>query len=62
MRENQTWIQNEILSVLKTTPLCAENAERFTAAWLSQKLNYSRNFISQLLNDLVAQKQCVKIN
>ena len=38
MRENQTWIQNEILSVLKTTPLCAENAERFTAAWLSQKL------------------------
>lgn len=62
MRENQTWIQNEILAVLNRTPLDSDHVERFTAVWLSQKLNYSRNFISQLLNDLVAQRQCVKIN
>lgn len=62
MRQNQTWIQNEILSILKNTPIQHANIGSFTAAGLSQKLNYSRNFISQLLNDLVDQASCIKIN
>lgn len=62
MRENQLTVQNQILSLLKSEELNEKQADHFTAAWLAQKLNYSRNFISQLLNDLTEQRLCVKIN
>lgn len=62
MRENQLTVQNQILSLLKSEELNEKQADHFTAAWLAQKLNYSRNFISQLLNDLIDQRLCVKIN
>lgn len=62
MRENQLTVQNQILSLLKSEELNEKQADHFTAAWLAQKLNYSRNFISQLLNDLTDQRLCVKIN